>query len=500
MKAIIYCRVSTKDQADMGYSLPAQESACREYALRKGYEVVEVFKERGESAKTADRTELKKILHFCTKNHAIIDALLFYKLDRLSRNIGDYYDLVRFFNKLKIEIISITEDLDNTPTGKFMKTVITASGQWDNDIKSERTKNGMQQAIKSGRWCWRAPIGYKQSRDTFGKTLLIPSEESVFITKAFELIETGLYKQSDVIKEFRKNGFKRINEKRLNDVLRNPIYAGIIQHSWLSEPIDGIHRPLISKESFYKVQLLLDGKRPKITSYYRNHPDFPLRRFVSCPKCGNKLTGGWSTGRKEVKYGFYRCYTKGCSLSVTKRELEHRFQEHLEFYRPDNATLNLFEAILLDVWRKKQSDQIEIQTKVEHSIKTLYVKKDRLDELVIKGTMDDTTYKLRVKELQDEVSAKQIELSELKTGSETDLEDCLKYCKFFVTNFAPHWAAGNIDLKQRFQRLIFPDKIYYENGTFRTTVTNLVFKRLQGKSPDLSDLVALSRMPKGSYL
>jgi DNA invertase Pin-like site-specific DNA recombinase len=215
MKALIYCRVSTKDQADMGYSLPAQESACREYALRKGYEVVEVFIERGESAKTADRTELKKILQYCSKHHANIDALLFYKLDRLSRNTADYYDLVRFFSNLKIDVISITEDLGNSPTGKFMKTMITASGQWDNDVKSERTKRGMIEALKSGRWCWRAPIGYKQTRDPLGKTLLIPSEDSIFITKAFELIETGLYKQTDVVNELKKQGFKKLNEKRL---------------------------------------------------------------------------------------------------------------------------------------------------------------------------------------------------------------------------------------------------------------------------------------------
>jgi hypothetical protein len=74
------------------------------------------------------------------------------------------------------------------------------------------------------------------------------------------------------------------------------------------------------------------------------------------------LTGGWSTGRKGIKYAFYHCYTKGCSLSVKKHEIEHRFKEYLETYHPNEDVFNLFEAIILDVQKTKQSSQIKNQS------------------------------------------------------------------------------------------------------------------------------------------
>jgi len=89
-RAVIYCRVSTKEQVEEGNSLVSQERLCREYALKEGYEVVEVFIENGESAKTADRKELQRMLALCTTKKDFIHAVIAYKVDRISRNIADY--------------------------------------------------------------------------------------------------------------------------------------------------------------------------------------------------------------------------------------------------------------------------------------------------------------------------------------------------------------------------------------------------------------------------
>ncbi|MBS1503771.1 MAG: recombinase family protein, partial [Bacteroidetes bacterium] len=89
-KAVIYCRVSTKEQVEDGNSLVTQERLCREYAYKEGFEVAEVFIEKGESAKTADRKELNRLLDFCTKKKNTVQAVIAYKLDRISRNLGDY--------------------------------------------------------------------------------------------------------------------------------------------------------------------------------------------------------------------------------------------------------------------------------------------------------------------------------------------------------------------------------------------------------------------------
>ena len=102
-KAVLYCRVSTKEQVEDGNSLVVQEKACREYAEKNSYEIAEIFIEQGESAKTADRTELQKMLNYCSEKKNMVSVVIIYKIDRLSRNTYDYGSLKFFFKKCKGE-------------------------------------------------------------------------------------------------------------------------------------------------------------------------------------------------------------------------------------------------------------------------------------------------------------------------------------------------------------------------------------------------------------
>ena len=76
---------------------------------------------------------------------------------------------------------------------------------------------------------------------------------------------------------------------------------------------------------------------------------------------------------------------------------------------------------------------------------------------------------------------KQIELSENNIDVD-DSESCINFCKYFVSNIADLWKSGELDLKQGFQKLIFPENISYKKGRFRTTKIALIFKALDGKS------------------
>src|ERR671927_387423 len=92
MNAVIYCRVSSKEQVE-GTSLESQELACREYAGRNGINVSRVYVERGESAKFADRTQLLELLEFCHERQNNVQVLLVWKIDRLARNVGDHFNI-----------------------------------------------------------------------------------------------------------------------------------------------------------------------------------------------------------------------------------------------------------------------------------------------------------------------------------------------------------------------------------------------------------------------
>ena len=484
MKAIIYCRVSTKEQAETGYSLEAQEKACRKLALDNEYETVKVFIERGESAKTQDRTQLKKLIEYSVRNKKDLSALIVWKFDRFARNLSDQTELLKSFGELGIRVLSCTENNEDSSIGKLMRNIVGSFAQFENDVKSERTISGMKQAIQEGRWCWRTPFGYKRVVEQGERSKIIPSKDSKFVLEAFEMLGSALYKQTDIAQHLKKQGCPKITKSLLNKILRNPLYAGLIKTDFFDDFIEGTHAPLLSKELFFKVQAILDGKRVAIVPQNRNHPDFPLRNFLRCPHCNTKLTGGWSKGRLGKKYAYYHCRTKGCSLSLRKHDLEASFYAYLKTFQPKPEILDLFEEIVIDTWKTKQSEQIKYHYQIEKGLIALSKKRDKIEELIIEGKIDEETYSRKFGEVKQAILAKQIELNET-TIELNDVGACIEYCKYFLANIADLWLNSGHNLKQQFQTLLFPDKITYkENGSFEPTVTALIFSHLGNKTPD----------------
>ncbi|MFA5753825.1 MAG: recombinase family protein, partial [Patescibacteria group bacterium] len=186
-KAIIYYRVSTEDQAQFGVSLEQQKNNCLSFAEREGWEVVKSFHDDGVSAKTVERPSLQAMLQYCSKNYKQIDYVVIYKVDRLSRNVNDYSNILFLLNKLNIKLVSTTEAIDDTPIGKFVGNIMAANAQMDNEIKGQRVSACMLEKVKQGVWCWKAPFGYKNSRDEFNrKVITIDEKRAELIRFIFE--------------------------------------------------------------------------------------------------------------------------------------------------------------------------------------------------------------------------------------------------------------------------------------------------------------------------
>ena len=488
MKAVSYCRVSTEDQAERGYSLEAQEKDCKKFGIDLGYEWDRSFIERGESAATQNRTELIKMLEHLCKNKGKIQAVIVWKIDRLTRSTSDYHTLIATLSKLGVRLLSVTENNEETPTGNFLRSIFAALAELDNKQKGERTKRSMMEAAKAGRWCWRAPFGYKNIRDHLNKGAIEPSEERVFVEEMFRMAEKGVYKQTEIVTRLKTIGCKNVGKTRLNRLLRSPVYAGFIKTTWYSELIDAIHKSIVSKDTFFKVQAILDGKRPSIAPKVRNNPNFPLRNFIKCPVCGLRLTGSFSTGRKGVRYPFYHCRSGECRISVKKTTLEDVFYKHLQTLQPKPSVIKFFEAVVFDVWKKKQETRTNELLKFQQELKDLQDKKDRILELMIKGTLDDDTYKQKSQEIQNEILVKRLQASETEMDV-NKIEACLDYGKIVLATAANFWEAADLNLKQRFQQLVFPEGLTYEkNGSFGTAPISSIFNLLQELKTDKSKM------------
>src|SRR4029077_5995000 len=132
--------------------------------------------EEGESAKSTDRSQLQNLLTYCRLNKGRVQFVVVFNLTRFARDKYDHFALRSHLQSLGISLRSATEPIDDTSTGKLMEGVLAAFAQFDNDVRSERTRGGMKAALELGRWVFLAPLGYLNAPRAIGKSL-IPDPE-----------------------------------------------------------------------------------------------------------------------------------------------------------------------------------------------------------------------------------------------------------------------------------------------------------------------------------
>lgn len=483
MKAVIYCRVSTKEQVQ-NLSLPTQKKLCTEYCVKNGYEVDQIFVDEGESAKSVERKEFRKLLEYCRQKKGQIQTLVVYNLSRFSRNTTDHFAIRTLLSGFGITLRSVTEPTDESPMRKFMETILAGVAQFDNDIKAKRTIAGMKAAIDKGRWTFQAPLGFLNAHDPAGQSTLVHDlAQSLLVKKAFELYAIGQHSKIEVLRIVSNMGLKtrkgkNVTSQTFGNILRNPQYAGWISVTEWGEPKRGNFEPLISQEIFEKVQLLLDGKHISLVPHSRNHPDFPLRRFVRCSKCGKPLTGSWSKGRAKP-YPYYRCPNFQCKgVNVRKEKIENEFGIIMEKLQLKPEYLRLFTQIVLDVWKQKQADVLRQRAFLEKQLGELTDRKEQLIEAFIyKKEIDKAIFQEQLDKLKEEMTLAEIQINEVRI-EELDVEMVLNFSQYLFLNAARLWTEASLDQKQRLQKVLFPEGLTYGNEGFGTAKTSLVFNIL----------------------
>src|SRR5919197_6018255 len=198
---------STKEQTE-NLSLPTQLKACEEYCERQGFKVLARFREEGDSAKTADRTELQNLLQFCRKNKGAVQFVVVFNLTRFAREKYDHFALRAQLKSLGISLRSATEPIDDTSTGKLMEGVLAAFSQFDNDVRSDRTRAGMRAALEAGRWTFRAPLGYLNAPKWTGKSLMPDPDRAALIRELFEEYASGRFTKQEVLAQITERGLR----------------------------------------------------------------------------------------------------------------------------------------------------------------------------------------------------------------------------------------------------------------------------------------------------
>lgn len=413
-KAIIYLRVSTEEQVD-NFSLNTQLDICKKEAEKRGYEIVEIFREEGRSAKNIKgRPVLISLLEYCRKNKNRIQAVFVYRLDRISRQTGDYLAIRKKLGENEITIISATEPTGDSPTEKLVETILAGFAQLDNDIRSERARNGLRARYQSGLISGKPPIGYKfqagfavKDPDTWDK-----------VKKAWDLMATGTKSSRDMANLMNEWGLREIHGKKeyslrsqtVCRIFRLKFYAGVLTSVTYPDEIKGQHLPMITEGLFYKVQAILDGRNPNKVALARRtfeNKDFPLRRIVKCSKCNWGLTGYWSHGTGGA-YAYYACSKKCNYICIPVKKMEDTLIALLKEITPKEECLNLFINFIYKTYHERLSRLKKIKNHADDEIERLKALRKTLVEKNLDGVYSDEIFKEQSMMIEDRVMRAQI--------------------------------------------------------------------------------------------
>lgn len=494
MKAIIYVRVSTREQAEEGLSLTTQENACRDYAKKKGFDVAKVFVEEGESAKTTERTRLKEMLQYCADHRKEVDALVVFKINRLARNTQDYLALKSAITGFGISIHYVTENYEDNPVGRLMETVVASIAQFDNEQRAEVSKNGMIDAVQlEGRWCWKAPIGYENTR-VDGKKNIAPRsdpEQLRLLRRYWELIDAGLRPEGAsrlVTKEgLRGNTGKVISKSAFNKMLENTLYKGVIRAFGLTVVSKSI-KPVIEPELFDRVLLKLKGKDKPLRKYSKANPLFPLRNILRCPN-GHNMTGSAPRGNGGVYYKYHCSHCRGKGTSHSKQVVEQKFRELLDGYEYQPELKDaLVEAIATNWEFRMLSNRKEVR-RLEKEILELKAR----DKLIVNKNLTSVYSDEKTKELLADnnldIAKRQMELNDIKELDE-DVSDIVEFGFSSLQRSGSIWEEmEDVEIKQKFQKWFFPAGIEYDGQQFGTAILPLCISIKKDLSEEKSLLV-----------
>ena len=483
-KAIIYTRVSSREQVDEGNSLVTQERLCRDYAIKHNYEIVEVFVEQGESAKTALRSELQRMLNYCTNRKNKIETVLTYKLDRIARQSDDYSYIRILLKRYGVEIKSITEYFENTPAGRFMENVIVSVSQFDNDVRAERTKSGMEEAVKEGRFVFLAPYGYDNVRIA-GKSNIAPNHLAPIIRRTFE--EVAMYQGSleDIRTKMTREGLvsksgRPIAKSLFYRMLRSEIYAG-----WITKygsRYRGVFEPVVSQKTFNRVQQVLAGKTRRSFVYQRENPDFPLRRFLISEN-GRKITGCWSRGRTR-RYAYYRF--KGESGMHKKEYVEDMFQTELDKLAFTPRQQQDLLRYVKDNFVEKTARQQKEKEILEKQIKELQRRQRGLIEKNHAGVIPDRILKQELDLIEHEIGKINVNLSRMEYSKDMDWETVMETALKFLKSPGETWKNSPFEQQLRLQWFAFPCGMTLSEKKCRTAEPAFIFKEKEALSVPLS--------------
>lgn len=492
---ILYCRVSSDEQKTERLSLEHQERALRAYCESNGYHIVgdkQPYRE-DYSAKHFDlqRPEIKSIYEYCRRNVGKVDLVLFLRWDRYSRNVEFAFTYKRLFkDELGVEINALEEPIDFTATDWPMWLSIRCGVAHTEDLKiARRTKEGIHEHLMRGEWCGKAPRGYKnvKANEEAGTDhyIAIDQQMAPVIKQVFERVAEGTEDPMSIKRRLMPEASKTSYFK----MLRNPFYIGFLNvpafRDFPSCKVRGKHEPLIDEATFLAVQDVMDGKRKKKPKMGKaNNPNLFLRKFLSCPVCGHRLTGATTRGHGG-RYDYYCCNHDHKHLNVRAENANKMFIQYIAGLVPNKAVSALYKEILADArGTVRQARKGEI-SRLQGKIQVFKERVNKVNDLYFDGELSKADRDEQVQRYKGNIQSIETQIKALQASEEEHIKDKVEYGVNIVENLTTYFTSASAETKIRLLGSIFNEEIQFDGENYRTSNFNSMLGFIYQNSSEL---------------
>ena len=502
--AVIWTRVSTKEQADNNLSLDTQEKACRDYAAKNGIEVDCLKGGTNESAKQEGKLYQDMITYVSRHRH--INTILVYSFDRFSRAGAEAIVTKAYLKSKGISVISVTQPIDgDSIAGEFMENMLFLFNQFENNLRKDKCTAGMLECLENGDWYSQPPMGYSIDKTSKVKHTLIINDTGRLIGKAFRWKAYEGLSNVDIIKRLEAEGFpKKLYVQRLTEIFHNPFYCGKIRHCLLGKNDDGSDRIVQGNHP-----AIVDEATWKIVNEIESHIGYthakvvdgaPLKKHVICPVCGHFMTGYRSKG-----IWYYKCNTDGCKCNKRADVMHDKYCDVLDGYAIPKELRPLVVAEAQSVLRVSEENLTEQMRVLKARITKLNAQKDDVSMRYGLGEIPGEVYRLTNDALTKRISDAEAELKEAENNS-SNFSNVVDSAVAIACNLKALWSNGNYEMRQEVQNMAFPEGIVWDrqNDNYLTPKENLALvtfcsisdsysldgTKKEDKSFDLSSVVA----------
>lgn len=439
LRAALYVRVSTEEQANEGFSIQAQLADLHRYAEIHNIEIVEQYVDEGYSGKSIEgRPHMQRLLK--DSRQGKFNVVLVYRIDRLARKLKDALEINDEFERNGVQLVSINENIDTTtPMGKMVFQMVGSIAEMERNTIVGRVKMGMTERAKQGKFNGGICLGY----DSVNKTLVVNEEEAAIVREIFNLAEQGLgYKA--IVGHLNGKGYK--TKKRnafsvngVKDILSNPIYIGKVRfnqkENWSEKRrkgqnkeyivVDGEHEAIISEEQWERVQNLRKKRSYKPS---RSEKPFILSGLLKCPMCGYGMVPGYSQGSEGTRYRYYVCgqhHNKGktvCKANSIRADIaEQEVLSHLSLLVTDPFALKLIINQVNAQRANAEKPLHEEKRLAESKLKQIEKNTNKLLEALLDESMPKNVISKKLNEFEEEKKQLESRLRQLQTElSESD--------------------------------------------------------------------------------